>query len=102
MDGSSPLAKDLYQVLGVARTATPEDIKKAFRTIAKKSHPDRTKNDPAAADIFREAQAAYDVLSDTAKRRRYDRGIDPVASVMDLFRERAGKSVMEVMLPSAP
>lgn len=102
MDGSPQSSQDLYQVLGVARSATPEEIKKAYRAIAKKSHPDRTENDPAAEDIFKEATQAFKILIDPAKRRRYDRGIDPVASVMDLFRERAGKAVMEVMLPSAP
>ena len=101
MDGRGP-AGDLYKVLGVAHTATPEDIKKAYRSIALKTHPDHTGNDPAAAAVFREAHAAYQVLSNAAKRKRYDRGFDPVQSVGALFQERIGRQIMDLMLPSAP
>lgn len=101
MDGSPPAA-DLYQVLGVARGATHEDIKKAYRGLALKFHPDRAGNDPAAAARFREIRSAYEILGHPAKRKRYDRGIDPVASINDLFQTRAGARVMEVMIASAP
>ena len=67
------MEKNYYQILGISRTASEKDIKKAFREIAKKSHPDKNPNDPKAAKRFREASEAYDVLSDCEKRASYDR-----------------------------
>ena len=64
--------RDYYEVLGVAKTATEEDIKKAYRVLAKKYHPDMNPGDSAAADKFKEASEAYAVLSDPEKRRQYD------------------------------
>lgn len=69
----SPLAqRDYYEVLGVPRNATEADIKKAFRTLARKYHPDVNKDDPGAADKFKEVNEAYQVLSDSERRARYD------------------------------
>jgi DnaJ-class molecular chaperone len=68
------MAEDLYKALGVARTATAEEIRKAYRKIAKSSHPDLNPGDKAAEDRFKKAQAAYDILGDAEKRGRYDRG----------------------------
>jgi len=56
--------KDFYQVLGVAEKATPDDIKKAYRKLAKKHHPDANPNDASAAERFKEIGEAYSVLSD--------------------------------------
>src|SRR5579883_2562104 len=68
---------DFYQVLGVPRTATDEDIKRAYRRLARESHPDANPDDPGAEERFKEIQLAYEVLRDPAKRERYDRyGID--------------------------
>jgi DnaJ-class molecular chaperone len=65
---------DLYQRLGVQRTASEAEIKKAYRSLAKQLHPDRNKDNPNAAKRFGEVTAAYDLLSDKDKRARYDRG----------------------------
>ena len=65
--------KDYYDVLGVSRDASDAEIKSAFRKLAKKYHPDLNKDDPSAAEKFKEAQEAYEVLSDEQKRSQYDR-----------------------------
>jgi curved DNA-binding protein len=64
--------RDYYEVLGVARDATPDAIKKAYRGLARKYHPDMNPGDKTAAARFNEVQQAYDVLSDQEKRARYD------------------------------
>lgn len=66
------MANDLYSVLGVSRTATDDEIHKAYRKLARQHHPDRNPGDKAAESKFKEVQAAYDVLSDKAKREEYD------------------------------
>ena len=66
--------KDLYNILGVAKTASQDDIKKAFRKLAMKYHPDRNPDNREEAEAkFKEAKAAYDILSDEQKRASYDR-----------------------------
>ena len=64
--------RDYYEVLGVARDATPEAIKKAYRALARKNHPDVNPGDKSAESRFKEVQHAYDVLADKEKRARYD------------------------------
>ena len=64
--------RDYYEVLGVARTATDEELKKAYRRCAMKHHPDRNPGDAAAEAAFKECKEAYEVLSDGSKRRMYD------------------------------
>jgi curved DNA-binding protein len=64
--------KDYYQSLGVARTATPDEIKQAFRKLARIHHPDVAKNKAAGEKKFKEINEAYEVLGDPEKRRRYD------------------------------
>jgi molecular chaperone DnaJ len=94
--------RDYYEVLGVARDASAEEIKRAYRALAMKHHPDRNRGDEEAARLFKEAAEAYDVLSDTEKRARYDRygqaGLEGMAmpdfsngaSIFDLFGDLFG------------
>ena len=64
--------RDYYEVLRVSKDASESDIKKSYRKLAMKYHPDRNPDDPAAEDKFKEASEAYSVLSDAEKRARYD------------------------------
>ena len=64
--------KDYYDILGVTKKATPEEIKKAYRTLAMKYHPDRNQGDKTAEAKFKEASEAYQVLSDPKKKSSYD------------------------------
>jgi DnaJ-class molecular chaperone len=66
--------RDPYQVLGVAKTASADEIKKKYRQLAKKLHPDLNPGNAEAAGKFKDISAAYDLLSDAQKRARYDRG----------------------------
>jgi curved DNA-binding protein len=64
--------KDYYKILGVGKTATQDEIKKAYRKLANKYHPDKTKGDKAAEEKFKEINEANEILSDPAKRKKYD------------------------------
>src|SRR3954454_12033182 len=64
--------KDYYEVLGVPRTASEADIKKAFRKLARQYHPDVAKTKKGAEEKFKEINEAYEVLSDPGKRKKYD------------------------------
>jgi len=66
--------RDPYSVLGVAKSASEGDIKKAFRKLAKKHHPDQNKDDPTAQKRFSEANQAYEIVGDKEKRAKFDRG----------------------------
>src|SRR5262249_36626644 len=65
--------RDYYEVLGVGRESGDQEIKAAYREMAKRYHPDRNPDDPAAEERFKEASEAYSVLSDSQKRSAYDR-----------------------------
>ncbi len=72
MAGPAVTKRDYYEVLGVARSATPDELKRSYRKLALQYHPDRNPDDPQAEEKFKEASEAYAVLSDSDKRRQYD------------------------------
>jgi molecular chaperone DnaJ len=91
--------RDYYEILGVAKTATAEEIKKAYRKVALQFHPDRNQGDKASEEKFKEAAEAYEILSDAQKKAKYDQyghaGMDPSnfgghsyqnVNVEDIFR----------------
>lgn len=80
--------KDYYRTLGLDKDATADEIKKAFRNLARDSHPDANHGDPTAEERFREIAEAYEVLSDDQKRARYDRG--ETFGGQDLFSQFGG------------
>ena len=75
--------RDYYEILGVNRDASDEDIKKAYRKLAMKHHPDRNPDNPKSEEQFKEAKEAYEILSDAPKRTAYDQyghaGVDQQA-----------------------
>src|SRR5437773_5943412 len=85
--------KDYYAMLGVAQTATTDDVRRAYRRLALQWHPDRNPGNPAAEERFKEISEAYAVLIDAGKRRRYDEARrtgathDVFTSRDDLFRD---------------
>ena len=85
------MAKDFYQTLGVAKEATADEIKKAYRKLAMKYHPDRNPDDASSEERFKEVSEAYAVLSDDDKRKRYDTvgdsGFHQQFSTEDILRD---------------
>ena len=75
-----PERPDYYKILGVGKNASDEEIKKAYRKLARKYHPDRNAGDKKAEERFKEISQAHDVLSDPDKRKAYDRGSGPFGS----------------------
>ena len=98
------MAKDFYDVLGVPRGAPDKDIRSAYRKLARKYHPDVTPNDKSAEARFKEVTAAFEVLSDPEKRKKYDKygdrweyadqieGYDDLIPTLGLMPKRAPKA----------
>src|SRR6266540_3679976 len=79
-----PASRDYYEVLGLARSASAEEIKQAYRKLAMRFHPDRNPGDPSAEGRFKEVSEAYHVLGDADRRVHYDRfGKMPAGSAPD-------------------
>jgi molecular chaperone DnaJ len=76
--------RDYYEVLGVNKDCAEDELKKAYRRLAMKWHPDRNPDNPKAEEHFKEAKEAYEILSDASKRAAYDQfghaGVDPQAA----------------------
>src|SRR3569623_945529 len=89
--------RDYYEILGVGRNASPEEIKKAYRKVALKYHPDKNPDNKAAEEKFKEAAEAYEVLSHAEKKQQYDRfghagvrgpgGRGPEVNMEDIFAQ---------------
>ncbi len=95
------VARDYYGILGIDRSATDQEIKKAYRKLAMKFHPDRNPDNEDAAESFREVSVAYEVLSDPDKRRMVDAGRDPLdetqgtAGYGDMFANMFGGDIFD-------
>src|SRR2546421_9523265 len=75
-----PARPDYYKALGVGKNASAEEIKKAYRKLARRYHPDRNPGDKVAEERFKEVSQAHDVLGDPEKRKQYDSGTGPFAT----------------------
>lgn len=87
--------KDFYKILGVSKNASSDDIKRAYRKLAQKYHPDKTRGNKAAEEKFKEMSEAYKVLSDPRKRKQYDmmrEGFNPFADQFAGFRPRTAST----------
>jgi molecular chaperone DnaJ len=97
--------RDPYSVLGVSREATPEELKSAYRKLARQYHPDVNPDDPEAEEKFKEVSAAYAVLSDPEKRERFDRfgtvEDAPTGNAQDFFRDFGFGDIFEAFFGGA-
>lgn len=86
------MAKDFYETLGVSRTASEKEIRSAYRKLARKHHPDVNPNDKASEALFKEINAANDVLSDPEKRKKYDKYGDNWEHADEIERQQAARA----------
>ena len=81
------MSKNLYDVLGVAKTASEAEIKSAYRKLARKYHPDLNKDDKSAADKFKEVSNAYDIIGNAEKRKKYDNNELKIISLRTFYNK---------------
>ncbi len=93
------MAQNYYEVLGIAFDADPKQIKRAFRKISLKFHPDKNPGDKEADECFRLAAEAYEILLDEKARLIYDRKVKPPETLLDLFDTAGGKKALERFVP---
>ena len=89
--------RDYYEILGISKDATEKEIKRAYRKIAMKYHPDKNPDDPSAEEKFKEASEAYSVLSDNEKKARYDQfGHEQYQNMGGGFSQQGGMSFEDI------
>lgn len=91
-----------YESLGVPKDASPDQIRRAYREIVFRDHPDKAQADPEALLRYKRAVEAYKTLSDPEKRAAYNRGFKPIAEIKDFRRYEVGRKRAELYLPVAP
>lgn len=101
-EGGEGMAEDYYSILGVTKDATSQEIKRAFREIARKSHPDLAGSDPAAEEQFKNARKAYETLMDPVARARYDRRGQRTAPAGGSFFDAFYKATERAQTQKAP
>lgn len=89
------MSKNKYDILGVSKTASQEEIKKAYRVLSKKYHPDNNPNNEEARNKFDEVQEAYDTLGNPDKRKQYDIELENEGSKSNLFNTSFGKNIFD-------
>ncbi|MFH1946657.1 MAG: J domain-containing protein [Candidatus Magasanikbacteria bacterium] len=95
--------RTFYDVLSILRNASTEEVKRAYRRVARECHPDYFPDDELAKTRFHKAWEAYSVLSDSDQRQQYDKLIAPPESLTDLFiNDPVGQKVVEIMIEHAP
>ena len=84
--------RDYYDVLGVPKSSTEKEIKKAYKRLAMKYHPDKNQGDAQAADKFKEIKEAYEILTDADKRGQYDEAIFDLQKIVDVATGETNES----------
>src|SRR5262245_43268139 len=92
---NSMAKRDYYDILGVSKNASPDELRRAHRKLVRQHHPDVNRDNPQAAEKFKEVQEAYDVLSDETKRKQYDQfghaGVGTGPDPSEAFRRARGR-----------
>jgi curved DNA-binding protein CbpA len=92
------MSVNYFEILGVAPDASPADLKRAFRALSRKYHPDRNQDDPEAEEKFKKVKRAYEVLSDPKQRRRHQGDHQPEQTIVEFFRKSSGAHRVDQVL----